>query len=263
MSSADEILQMNTLHGTNIVTSSAARTLIIINCGEIILYLDCSLGTGLLTLHTADTAVGASLTGYSSLIVAGALNNNTGGVVNHMNYAVGTGLSTERASDTLGRIDLCNAVFTNVNCVVGTYGNTVTVAKTSEGTLGIAGVRKLSSLTGLDTVVNVLSVLCLALTVTSNVSYLCSNVTCSEANDLTDLLCNVGTTGDTEAGVIALALTESLCITVTTRVTAGTAVCTGKAITNSNNLLIFLNCKECSRNSKNYSTNECDNYKNN
>ena len=60
MCAADKILQMYTLNGTYIVAGSAACTLIIINYGKIILNLDCSLGTGLLTLHTTDTTNFAS-----------------------------------------------------------------------------------------------------------------------------------------------------------------------------------------------------------
>ena len=58
MCATDEVTEMNTFNGANVVTRATSRTLRIINYGEIILNLDCSLGTGLLTLHTADTAVG-------------------------------------------------------------------------------------------------------------------------------------------------------------------------------------------------------------
>ena len=76
--SANEVFEVNTMHGTNLVTSSTTCTLRVIDNGEIILNLDRSLGTGLLTLHTTDTTVRAYLTCGSTLIVAGALNNNSG-----------------------------------------------------------------------------------------------------------------------------------------------------------------------------------------
>ena len=259
MSSADEILQMYALDGAYVVTSSAARTLIIINCGEIILYLDCSLGTGLLTLHTADTSVGAGLTGYGTLIMAGALNDNSGGIINDMDNVVGTGLGTEATADTLLGINLSDALLgIDGNSISGTNRHTVTVAKAGVGAKTVAGIVKICRHAGLDTVVSELSVLGLAGAVAGYVSNLLNNVAGSKAHNLTNLLGNTVTTGDTEAGVVTLALSKSLCIAVTARIAAGTAVCTGETVTDSNDLLIFLNSKEGSCHGKNDCTNECD-----
>ena len=57
MSATDEVTEMNTFNGANVVTRATSRTLRIVNYGEIILNLDCSLGTGLLALHTADAGI--------------------------------------------------------------------------------------------------------------------------------------------------------------------------------------------------------------
>lgn len=57
MSTADKIAEVNTLHRTHVVTISAAGTLLVINSREIVYYLDCSLGTGLLTLAAGYTTV--------------------------------------------------------------------------------------------------------------------------------------------------------------------------------------------------------------
>ena len=57
MSSADKIAGVNTFHGTHVVTSSATSTLLVVDCGKVILNLDCSLGAGLLALAASDTAV--------------------------------------------------------------------------------------------------------------------------------------------------------------------------------------------------------------
>ncbi len=262
MSSADEILQMNTLHGTNIVTSSAARTLIIINCGEIILYLDCSLGTGLLTLHTADASVGAGLTGNSTLVVAGALNDNSGGIVNDVDNVVGTGLGTEAAADTLLGIDLSDALlWIDGNGISGTNCHTVTVAKAGIGAKTVARIIEVCRHAGLDAVVSELSVLGLAGSVAGYVSNLLNNVAGSKAHNLTDLLGNTVTAGDTKAGVVTLALSKSLRIAVTARIAAGTAICTGETVTDSNNLLILLNGEEGSCYGKNDRTNKSNNSK--
>ena len=264
MSSADEILQMNTLHGTNIVTSSAARTLIIINCGEIILYLDCSLGTGLLTLHTADASIGTGLTGNSTLVVAGALNDNSGGIVNDVDNVVGTGLGTEAAADTFLGIDFSDALLgIDGNGISGTNRHTVTVAEAGIGAKTVARIIEVCRHAGLDTVVSKLSVLGLAGSVAGYVSNLLNNVASSKAHNLTDLLGNTVTTGSTEARVVGLALGESSCIAVTAGEAAGTAVCAGKTITNCRRTLVNGNCKEGCGKSKDYCTYQSDNRKKN
>ena len=264
MSTAGEGFNVNTLLGTCLLASATACTLGVIYNGEIVLNLDCAVRTGLLTLHTADTTNRADLVGNSTLIVAGALNYNARALAYDMNNAVGTGLSAKATADTLSGIDISDTgLGIDNDSVLRTNSNTVTVAKTSEGTSTVTCIIKLCSLTGLYTVVNVLSLFGLASTVTSNVSNLSINVTCCKAYDLSDLSSNFCTAGDTEAGVVGLALTESLSIAVASGITARTAVCTGKAVTNCNNLLIFLNCEEGSSKGKNYRTNDSDNTNNN
>ena len=253
VSTASEAFNMNTLLGTYLYTSATACTLIIINYCEIILNLNCAVRTGLLTLHTSDTTVRASLVGYSALIVAGALNSNSGLLGENVNNTVGTGLFAKTASDTLGRINLSNTVFDiDVDSILRTNCDTVAVAKTSIGTNGVARVSKLCSLTGLNTVVNVFSVLGLAVTVTSNVSNLGINVACSKTQDFTDLSSYVCAAGDTKAGVIALTLAESLCVSIAAGVTARTTVSAGETVTDCNYLFVLLNCEERSCYCKHY-----------
>jgi hypothetical protein len=257
VSAANEVAEMNALYGTNIVTSAATCTLAVIDGSKVVLYLDCSLGTGLLALHTTDTTVGAGLTCYCALIMAGALYYYANGILYEMNDVVRTSLLTKTATDTLLGVDLCDALFLiNSDSISGTNVHTVTVAKAGIGALAVARIVDISSKTGVNTVVNELSLLGLARAVAGYVSNLFNNVTCGKSHDLTDLFSNTVTAGNTEAGVVALTLTESLCISVTARVTASTAVCTGEAVTNGNNLFVFLNCKEGSSNGKNYRTNE-------
>ena len=264
MSATNEVFEVNTLLGAYFLTSAAAGTLGIIDGGEIVLNLDRSVRTGLLTLHTTDTAYGTNLVGNSALIMAGALNDNASIVGNNVNYVIGTGLCTDATTDTLGRIDVSDALLgIDDDSILGAYCNAVAVAETCKGTVTVTGIVKLCSCTGLDAVVNVLSLLGLASAVTAYVRNLGSNVTCCKTHDLAELLCNVSATGSTEAGVIGLALTKSLRISVTSGVAAGTAVCTGKAVTNCNNLLIFLNCEEGSSNGKNHCTDNCNYCKNN
>ena len=264
MSAANEVFEVNTLLGANFLTSATTGALGVVNGSEVVLYLDSSVRTGLLTLHTADTAYGTNLVCNSALIMAGALNDNAGIVGNNVNYVVGTGLCTDATADTLGRIDVSDALLgIDDDSILGTYCNTVAVAETCEGTVAVTVVVKLCSGTGLDAVVNVLSLLGLARAVTAYVRNLCGNVACCKTHDLAELLSNVSATGSTEAGIVGLALTKSLSISVTTGVAAGTAVCTGEAVTNRNDLLIFLNCEEGSSNGKNHCTDNCNYCKNN
>lgn len=264
MSAADEVTKMNTLNRTYVVTYATASALLVIDNCKVVFNLDCAVGTGLLALHTADTAVGANLTNLCALIVAGALNNNAYGILYDVNNVVGTSLLTKSATNTLLRINLCDTLFAvNADSISGTNCHTVAIAKAGEGTVAVTRIIKISSNAGLYTVVYVLSLLGLAGAVAGYVSNLLYNVTGSKTHNLTDFFGNTVATGDTEAGVIALALTESLCVSVTTRVTAGAAVSARKAITYCNYLFIFLNSEEGCGNSKKNCTNKCNYCKNN
>ena len=179
VSAADEVAEMYTLNRTYIVTLSTACALAVIDGGKVVFYLDGTLGTVLLTLHAADTAVRTNLTYLCALVVAGALNNNAGGIVDKVDDVVGTGLCTKAATDTLLGIDLCNAsVVVNGDSIAGTNLDTVAVAKAGKGTVTVTGIVHIRSNTGLNTVVNILSLLGLTSAVTSNVGYLRGNVAC-------------------------------------------------------------------------------------
>ena len=263
MRAAYEAALVDAVDGTSLGTSTAAGAKGIVDHSQIILYRDRPLGTSLLTLHTADTAVGACLTCNSALVMAGALNNDSAGLGEHVDNALRTGLSTEATTDTSNGINLGNAVLgIDVNSILGTNLHTVAVAETSEGTLGVTGEGKLNCLTGLNSVVNVLSVLCLALTVTTNEGNLLNNVACSETHNLCNLSSYVSATGSTEAGVIGLTLRESSGIAVTAGEATSTTVRTGKAITNCSSALINLNSEEASGKGKNDCTYKCNDYEN-
>ena len=75
MRAADEVTEMYTFNGTNIVTLSTARALGVIDGSKVVFHLDCAFRTCLFTLHTADTAVCTCLTNLRTLVVAGAFYN--------------------------------------------------------------------------------------------------------------------------------------------------------------------------------------------
>ena len=60
---------MDAMHGTNLNAGATARTLLVVDDGEIVLYVDGVVGTGLFTLLTADTAVGTVLSGICACVV--------------------------------------------------------------------------------------------------------------------------------------------------------------------------------------------------
>ena len=57
MSSANKVTLVDAVYGTSLGACAAAGTEIVINGREVVLYGDSTLRTGLLALHTADTAV--------------------------------------------------------------------------------------------------------------------------------------------------------------------------------------------------------------
>ena len=81
MCAADEVALVDTMYGTNLCTHATACAFRVINCCKVIDNSDCTVWASLFAFTAADTAIGASLTCYSTLVVAGAFNNNSRGVV--------------------------------------------------------------------------------------------------------------------------------------------------------------------------------------
>ena len=77
MRAADKVAKMDTMHGANLRTSTATGTKLVVDSSEIVLYGNSTVGTGFLTLHTADTAVRAGRAGLCSLIVVRAFYNDS------------------------------------------------------------------------------------------------------------------------------------------------------------------------------------------
>ena len=75
MRAADKVAKMDTMHGAYLRTRTASGTKVIVDRSKIVLYGNSTVGTGLLTLHTADTAVRAGGAGLCALIVVRAFYN--------------------------------------------------------------------------------------------------------------------------------------------------------------------------------------------
>ena len=255
MCAANEVALVDTMDGTYLYARATAGAEVVIDGREIVLYGDSTLRTGLLTLHTADTAVGAVLTYVSALIVVRALYHNAGGIVDEVDDAVRTFSHADTAADTLTGIDLSYLVLDG-DSVLRTNLSAVAVTKTCEGTELVAAVRHISGAAALETAELISSLYSLTGAVAGNVSNLLNYVLSLNAENGCDALSSGVTSGHAEVGRGGSALGESFSVAVTARVAAGATVSAGESVTDSGELLIFLDTKEVIGKGKKYSANE-------
>ena len=241
--SADEVTLVDAVYGTNLGASAAAGAKSVIYSSEVSVNGDCAAGTGLLTLHTADTAVGAILTHVSALIVVRALYHNTGGVVDKVNNTVGAFSYTDSATDTLLRIDLSDIVLDRYS-VLRAYLSAVAVTETCERTELVAAVRHISGAAALETAELISSLYSVTGAVAGNVCNLLNYVLSLNTENGCDALSSGVTAGHAEVGRGGSALGESLSVAVTARVAASAAVSAGESVTDSNVGFILLDTKE-------------------
>ena len=139
MCSADEATLVDTVYGTNLNTSAAACAKRVVDGRKIVLDGDSAVGTGLLTLHTADTAVRAVLAHVCALVVIGALNDHSRGIVYKLDNIIGTFAGTYSTSNAFSWINMRYTV-EETDSILGTYPYTVAVSKTSKGTSLVAAI---------------------------------------------------------------------------------------------------------------------------
>ena len=77
MRAADEVTLVDAVYRASSRTLTTAGAEGVIDGREVVDNLDSAIRTSLLTLHTADTTVGAYLSCQGTLIVVGALNDNS------------------------------------------------------------------------------------------------------------------------------------------------------------------------------------------
>ena len=243
MRSADEVTLVDAMHGTNCRTLTASGAEGVVDGSEVIDNLDSTVRTGLLTLHTADTAVGAELSCHGALVVVGAFDYHTGGILDKVDNAVGTLSYADATADTLSGVNSCYTVL-HGDSILGTSHSTVAVAETRVVTYLVTAVNHVCGETGLVSLVLELSVGHVAGAVARNVSDLLDNVCRLNAEDSGDLLSGRVATGHAEVGGLGSLVGESLGIAVTAGEATRTAVCTGEALTDSYSGLILLHRKE-------------------
>ena len=245
MRAADEVPLVDAVYRASSRTLTAASAEGVIYGREVVDNLDSAILTGLLTLHTADTAVGAYLSCQGTLIVVGALNDNSGGVLDKVNDTVGTLSYTDTAANTLSRVNLSNAVL-DEDSVLGTNNGTVAVAKAGKVTYLVTAVNHVSGKAGLVALVLELSFGNTAGAVTSNVSNLLYNVCRLNTEDGSNLLCGIVTAGNTKVGSLGSLFSKSFSVAVTAGEAAGAAVGAGQTLTDSYSSLVLLYRKEYS-----------------
>ena len=244
MSSADKVALVDTMNRADLGTLATGGAKIVIYLCEVVHHRYSTGRTVLLTLAAGNASVKADLAHVSTLLVARALYDDTGGVLYHFYNAIRAGTGAETASNTLDRIDLGNTAIVNTYSLCGTHAHTVAVAKAGKGTSAVAGEAHVCCTAGSRTVIIVLSFFFGAITVTSNVRNHLDNVLCLNTKHLCYLACGRVATGDTKVGLIGSAVAERLSVAVTSGVAASTAVCTGKALTHGCDLFIFLYAEE-------------------
>ena len=85
MRSASEVFYLDAVNGASLCALTATGAKRIINGGKVVDYLDRAVRAGLLTLHTADTAVRAVFAYQSALIVIGAFDYDASGIIDYVN----------------------------------------------------------------------------------------------------------------------------------------------------------------------------------
>ena len=169
-----------------------------------------------------------------------------------MNYAVRALLNAHTASNTLSRIDSCNALIVYADGIARANLYAVAVAKAGEGAEIITLVVHISRLTCFGAVVIILLFLGTTESVAGNVCNLLDNVVCCDAHYCGYFSCRSVAAGDTKIRFIGLSLRECLSIRIAAGKAAGAAVCTGKNVSYSIGALILLHAEEnrCNRQKK-------------
>lgn len=255
MCAAEEVVLVDAVNGADSGTLAAAGALVVVDNGKVVNNFYCAVGTGLLALAAGNTAVLAALANSRALIVVRALYNDALCILDKMDNVVGALACTHTATDTLGGIDLGNAII-NGDSVLGADSHAIAVAKAGISAKLIARVAEVSNTTALDAVVDVSALGSLTVTVAGNVCNLLYYVLRLNAEDGSDLLRALVSAGNAEVGGSSLTLCKSLGISIATRVAASAAVSAGEGVTDGEEGLVLLDAKELVGNGKNYSTND-------
>ena len=139
MRAADKVSFVYTMDRAYCDALRAARAKSVVYSCQIVFDLYSAVRTGLFALHTADTTVRADLSGESALVVIGALNDHSRGIVYKLDNIIGTFAGTYSTSNAFSWINMRYTV-EETDSILGTYPYTVAVSKTSKGTSLVAAI---------------------------------------------------------------------------------------------------------------------------
>ena len=252
-----EVRDEDTTDGAIFCADLAFVAKAVIDGGEVILNLDRARGAILFALFTSDTSVTALLSCQSALILVITSDKHSLDVVHNADYSSRASLCAKSATDAFSRIDMRHSVL-DADSLLRTDLDTVAKSDTTVGTFSVAAVHSLYRLAGANThVIHLMSGM-LAVAVTVYDRHLLDNVLCLDAKNSGDILRALVSTGDTKVSLVTSALCESLCITVASRISAGTTVSTGETVADSEGALILFYSKENVCNGKECGANEAD-----
>ena len=243
MSSADEVSFMNTFYGADLAACTAIDALAVIYRSEVILYHNCAGGAGLFAFAAGNTAVLTINTYLCALVVIVTGDRHASGVSDKMDYIVGTFFYAKTASDTFSRVYRSKSLVVDADCISRANLNAVAVAQAGEGAIVVTGVVQISGFAGFRTVIVVFSFLGQTEAVAGNVCNLLDNILCGSAHNFGNVRGGSVTAGDAEIGFVGFSLGESFSISITAGEAASAAVSTGKCVTDSKRLFVFLNFK--------------------
>lgn len=163
----------------------AVLALVVVDLGNAVYYMNCIELTGLLAHLTADTAVGANLHYFRTLVLVHAVNVNLLDLGYQVDDLLRAGRNTLAAGNTLVGVNLCNAVH-NVDCVKRTGLYAGAEAHAAKGASLRAACYTHCSVAVLQTLV-VCLVLCVAAAVAVNVC----NLTVAGSNLNAEYLCDL------------------------------------------------------------------------
>ena len=259
MCATDKVTLVDTMDGANLTALAAGYALLIVYNSEIVHDVTSVLGTASLALAAGNTAVKTELAHYGTLIVVRAFHHNARGVAKEVDNAVGTGTHAQTATYALTLVNNRDASLGYLDSILGTNGNTVTVAEAGEGTGAVATVEKICRTTALGACrIVVFSILPVTHTVTGDVCHHLDNVLSLNAEDRRDFPCGAITAGGAEVRFFALTLGKCCGIAVTARVAAGAAVSTGEALADSDLALVNLHGEEHRSNREKHGTEKTD-----
>ena len=236
------VLDLDDVSGADVGAMSALHALGDIELCQIVNDDDRICGTLTLTLHAADAACVADLVDSCALVMAGACNFDMLVIGNESDDLLGADIDTGAAADTLLTVDLCNAV-NNVHCAKLAGVSTVAEADAGKAAIHIALAAEQHCCLAVFRAGVVKALKSVSFRAgAGNECNLSDRSTGANTHDLCDLFgsgracCNTLING-------SFAFCDRSGIAVTAGEAAATAVCTGKALTNSSLLGVNFDCK--------------------